>query len=287
MPSRRPALLLLLSLSCLNLAARPQTPAPSETPAPPSDRNLLAADLLIGKALYLRGFYAANDLTYKASGHLQTPSKVTDWTLSAISIQRAERRSPSQIQLDALRVAIRYNPDQHQFERHELKDEPIKLLLQDPGAPAAFDALINAIFSFGIDPALQRAMPDSWQHYFNPALPWPTDPLSSQTIYPLFGQPTQAKDVTPPAPTHRSGANFTPAAEHDRVHGALQLRVVIGTDGLAHRIAIARPLGYGLDERAVESLAKWRFTPAIRNGQPVPAEVIVSQDFEFITPPHR
>jgi protein TonB len=60
---------------------------------------------------------------------------------------------------------------------------------------------------------------------------------------------------------------------------------VVDAAGVPQRIAIVRPLGYGLDERAVEAVAKWRFTPAMRQGQPIPATLLLNYDFEFVTPP--
>jgi hypothetical protein len=47
------------------------------------------------------------------------------------------------------------------------------------------------------------------------------------------------------------------------------------------RIAIALPLGYGLEERAVEAMAKWRFAPATLAGKPVATVMVVAQEFEY------
>jgi TonB family protein len=45
------------------------------------------------------------------------------------------------------------------------------------------------------------------------------------------------------------------------IHGVVVLHATIGTDGLAHDIQVVRPLGYGLDELAVEAVKKWTFEP--------------------------
>jgi periplasmic protein TonB len=46
-------------------------------------------------------------------------------------------------------------------------------------------------------------------------------------------------------------------------------------------IKVTRGLGKGLDEKAVECLRKWRFSPATRHGEPVPAKATVEIVFRL------
>jgi Gram-negative bacterial TonB protein C-terminal len=46
--------------------------------------------------------------------------------------------------------------------------------------------------------------------------------------------------------------------------------VVVAPDGKPAEIAVGRPIGFGLDENAVDSIRKASFQPAIKNGKPVP-----------------
>jgi TonB family protein len=55
---------------------------------------------------------------------------------------------------------------------------------------------------------------------------------------------------------------YTDEARKVKVQGMVTLRVLVGTDGRAAQIHVARGLGYGLDERAVETVRAWKFTPA-------------------------
>jgi TonB family protein len=41
-----------------------------------------------------------------------------------------------------------------------------------------------------------------------------------------------------------------------------------------------RSLGHGLDEKAVETVKKWRFEPARKEGKPVASEINVEVYFE-------
>jgi hypothetical protein len=43
----------------------------------------------------------------------------------------------------------------------------------------------------------------------------------------------------------------------------------IGTDGIPKNIPTTSKLKFGLHERVVEALQKWRFKPAMRSGKPI------------------
>jgi TonB family protein len=283
--TRRLSTVLAFGLSISAASAQTTAQPPAAAPqAAQNDRSAWVAETLIGKALFLRGFYVANDLKYDAAGTIQGAPKAGDWTLTGVNVLKTAVR-PGEIELDGVRVAIRYNAEQHQFERHPLNDEKMKIVIATTAAAKGFEAAVAAIFSFGIDPALQRSTPDYWQHYFNPALPWPSDALDGVVAYPTYGLPNQAKDVIPAKMDHREAAKFTSFAEHDRIKGPVLLRMVVDAAGVPRRISIAQPLGYGLDERAVEAMAKSRFSPGTREGQPVATGVVVAQDFEFVAAP--
>src|SRR5208337_960264 len=59
-------------------------------------------------------------------------------------------------------------------------------------------------------------------------------------------------------------------AQDHGVAGMCLYHVVIGADGRPAEIAVARPIGFGLDESAVDSIRKANFEPAIKDGKPVP-----------------
>jgi TonB family protein len=145
-------------------------------------------------------------------------------------------------------------------------------------------AAFATMFAVGIDPGLQRAMPDYWRHYFDPTLAWPQDALNGQTIYPMYGA-NQAKDVTAPKVEHRVDAKYSEFAVRDKVQGTLQLRVVVDAAGVPQRIIVSQPLGYGLDASAVEAMTKWRFAPGMRDGGAVATGMVVEQQFSLMAAP--
>jgi TonB family protein len=69
--------------------------------------------------------------------------------------------------------------------------------------------------------------------------------------------------------------DYSEKARKKKIEGNVMLSVVVGTDGLPRDIHVTRTLGYGLDEKAMEAVQKWRFTPATREGHPVATEIAV------------
>ena len=64
---------------------------------------------------------------------------------------------------------------------------------------------------------------------------------------------------------------YTDEARHVKVQGTVTLRVLVGTDGRASQIRVVRGLGYGLEERAEQTVRGWKFKPAIDAARrPVP-----------------
>ena len=57
------------------------------------------------------------------------------------------------------------------------------------------------------------------------------------------------------------------------IAGMELLRTVVDATGVPRQMAIARPIGFGLDEKAVEAVKNSHFRPATVNGQPVPVVV--------------
>jgi TonB family protein len=245
-----------------------------------------AAGSLVGKGLFLRGFYLSNDLSYDSTGRVQGTPKVGDWTVAAVNVLKVERRpAGGEIELDGVRAAMRYNPDSRDFQRHPLNDEKMRLVVKDPGDVKLLEAAFRAMFSVGIDPGLQRTMPDYWRHYFDASLAWPEDDLKGQTIYQLYGGGDQGKDLTAPKVEHNVEPKYPPFALRDKVQGAVQLRVVVDQNGLPQRIAVSRPLGYGLDATAAEAIKNWRFAPGMKAGSAAAIGIVLEQDFRLLNGP--
>lgn len=242
------------------------------------DAGLEGAEAMVGRALFLRGCYAGGELTYDALGHVKGEPKQVDWTLAGANIEKVTRKNAGVLELDGVRVAMRYNAEQHIFERHPQKDEKLKILLAVNAEGRGLQGALATMFAVGIDPALQRAMPPYWRHYFSPALPWPSDELTGQTIVPAYS--AAAVGIEFPVAEKKPEPQFTDEARQDKVRGAVLVKMVVGTDGMVRHIAIKQPLGYGLDARVAENLGRYRFKPGVKDGKPVAVEMVLNQMFE-------
>jgi TonB family protein len=60
------------------------------------------------------------------------------------------------------------------------------------------------------------------------------------------------------------------------------LSIIVDEHGLPRDIKVIRPLGLGLDEKAVEAVAKWRFIPGRKGGVPVATQAQVEVNFRLL-----
>ena len=74
---------------------------------------------------------------------------------------------------------------------------------------------------------------------------------------------------------------YTKEALSRRIQGTVMLSAVVSPDGAAYEIAVIKSLDpkFGLDQSAVNTLRKTRFTPGTRDGRPVPVRVVVEYSF--------
>jgi periplasmic protein TonB len=86
----------------------------------------------------------------------------------------------------------------------------------------------------------------------------------------------------PPGCAYCPYPTYTDEARHGKVQGSVTLRVLVGADGRAQDIRIVKGIGFGLDERALETVRGWKFIPA-RDGakRPVAAWVTVEAVFRL------
>jgi protein TonB len=87
--------------------------------------------------------------------------------------------------------------------------------------------------------------------------------------------------VSAPRVLYDPDPEYSQEARQAKYQGTVVLWVVIGPDGRAHDIRVQRPLGMGLDEKAIEAVRQWRFQPAEKDGHPVAVQVNVEVNFRL------
>jgi periplasmic protein TonB len=88
--------------------------------------------------------------------------------------------------------------------------------------------------------------------------------------------------ATLPACAYCPYPTYTDEARHAKEQGSVMLQVLVGADGRALNVRIIKGIGFGLDERAIQTVRGWRFIPA-RDGakRPVAAWITVEAVFRL------
>lgn len=89
------------------------------------------------------------------------------------------------------------------------------------------------------------------------------------------------RGVSAPVPLNDVGAVYTDEARNARVNGDCLLSLIVDRNGMPQDIQVVRGLDYGLQENAVAAVEKYRFKPAMKNGEPVPVKLEVTVSFRI------
>ncbi len=76
------------------------------------------------------------------------------------------------------------------------------------------------------------------------------------------GKGAYGPGVIPPGCAYCPYPTYTDEARHGKVQGSVTLAVLVGADGRAQDVRMVKGIGFGLDERAVETVRGWKFVPA-------------------------
>ena len=89
-------------------------------------------------------------------------------------------------------------------------------------------------------------------------------------------------DVSEPVVLSKVDPEYTAVARELRAHGIVVLNLVVQRNGAARDFQVIQPMGYGLDEKAIEAVHKWRFEPGMKDGNAVSVRTTV--DVIFLPP---
>jgi TonB family protein len=91
--------------------------------------------------------------------------------------------------------------------------------------------------------------------------------------------------VKPPRIVYSPEPYFSDEVDRRKIQGAVTLDVVVTSAGKPTLIRVIQGLGDGLDEKAIETVSKWKFRPATKDGAPVSVEIAVQVDFHVYQRP--
>lgn len=88
--------------------------------------------------------------------------------------------------------------------------------------------------------------------------------------------------VSAPALLFKVEPEYSEEARKAKFQGTVVLYVVVDEKGNPRDLRVVRPLGLGLDEKAIEAVQKWRFRPGQLGGKPVSVAATIEVNFRLL-----
>ena len=85
--------------------------------------------------------------------------------------------------------------------------------------------------------------------------------------------------VTAPTLIYKTEPEYSEEARKAKYQGTVILACIVGADGKPRSLRVQHSLGMGLDEKALEAVKEWKFSPAEKDGKPVAVAVNVEVQF--------
>jgi TonB family protein len=88
--------------------------------------------------------------------------------------------------------------------------------------------------------------------------------------------------VSAPSVLYKVEPEYSEEARKAKFQGTVVLFVVVDEKGNPRDLKVLRPLGLGLDQKAIEAVEKWRFRPGMKDGKPVPVQATIEVNFRLL-----
>ena len=87
--------------------------------------------------------------------------------------------------------------------------------------------------------------------------------------------------IRPPRAIYSPDPAYSEEASKAKFQGVCVLSLIVGIDGNPRDIKLVKPLGKGLDEKAMDAVKTWRFEPATKEGAPVAIQIQIEVTFRL------
>ncbi|MGD0647295.1 MAG: energy transducer TonB [Acidobacteriaceae bacterium] len=252
---------------------------------------------LIGRPLYLRGFWLEDQLKFGADGQPAGNLKSGTFTEAGIAVHNV-KLSHGQLRIEGQRVGLEFlstalNSSSVAPKRVSLSGPnytgSISIEIQSP-PDGDFSKALDAVFAPDLA-SLVPAMPRYWQDYAQkhfldqgpkdgskPQVAAKSDPGAEigDKLFHVGGTTTK------PVVLHQEGPQFSDAARVLKFSGMVTVYLWVMTDGSVAHLSIVKAAGLGLDEQALHTVSEYRFKPATRDGKPVTVDLYVDVNFQIL-----
>jgi hypothetical protein len=247
---------------------------------------------LVGRPLYLRGYWQENTLEFDPAGKPMTAAYPGPLTLSGMDVTSVSIGGNTMV-VRGNRVALtgqsngrleRRTPESttliltNALNRHFKAKEEMKVTLH-ADEHGSFAASITAVFADGLMD-FAKHVPLYWLCYAEGYMLRDVSDdvaakitegcltrtgLNSRTVEDGDYIPARAEGIAPLTWPHQ-------VAEL-QLTGKSDVRVLVSEDGTPRVFQIVKPVGAGMDESIMQAEARGRYRPATLNGKPVPGSI--------------
>jgi TonB family protein len=114
------------------------------------------------------------------------------------------------------------------------------------------------------------------------ALPESSPAPRAAPVEPPLPGPYRAGDsFTSPTLIFKVEPEYTQEARAARIEGTVILSIEVDAKGIPQNIKLLRSFAPGLEQKAIDAVSRWRFRPAMRDGQPVAITAQVEVNFRL------
>lgn len=85
-----------------------------------------------------------------------------------------------------------------------------------------------------------------------------------------------------PSLTRDKKPSFTKLAASNKLEGMVELLILVSEHGRVSEFEVIKPLGLGLDEKVIDAVRQWQYTPATQHGKPIGIYMRTSVTFSLI-----
>ncbi len=133
-------------------------------------------------------------------------------------------------------------------------------------------AALDKVFAPSLDQSVIETLPVCWQTYFATKAGRARTATDAAALHP-------GGDVKAPHLLAMISPDSNDYAQKSGIAGMILLQTIVDPAGKPGQITIVRPIGFGLDEKAVEAVERSKFRPGTQGGKAVP--VLVNLEVTF------
>jgi TonB family protein len=264
------------------------------------------------KTLVLRNFYQTDRLTYDSHGVVLGSAVVGDWTVDGFVRVTSVSLSGERLTIRGERLTLSNGGQSFQLwhggeKKRDKKNRKLRIEVEFRPDSLSVDGANEAlarIFLTSRDRFVEL-VPDYWKPCISAAstgkekknyssCSFPTEFAAIPGIGSGSEEISQSKTyasgesiarigrgITAPKVLMAPTPEFSEEARSAKYQGVVLLSLVVDKNGQTRNVRIVRPLGMGLDQKAVEAVTTWRFTPAEKDGEPVAVEMAAEVNFHL------